>query len=109
MVFILNDDGFGIEIFIPKTKGIDADLLAMCAMYAEPATLELMLAARKLNRQAKEMKDGKPSAVTSLFTRAWDTLMAHLITALIGSLRIFLFFLFWGLILMALPTILSHL
>ena len=37
MVFILNDDGFGISIFIPKTKGIDADLLAMCAMYAEPA------------------------------------------------------------------------
>ena len=37
MVFILNDDGFGIEIFIPKTKGIDADLLAMCAIYAEPA------------------------------------------------------------------------
>ena len=37
MVFILNDDGFGISIFIPKTKGIDADLLAMCAIYAEPA------------------------------------------------------------------------
>ena len=36
MVFILNDDGFGISIFIPKTGGIDADLLAMCAMYAEP-------------------------------------------------------------------------
>jgi hypothetical protein len=34
MVFILNDDGFGIEIFIPKTGGIDADLLAMCAEYA---------------------------------------------------------------------------
>ena len=39
MVFILNDDGFGIEIFIPKTKGIGADLLAMCAMYATPALL----------------------------------------------------------------------
>jgi hypothetical protein len=37
MVFILNDDGFGITIFIPKTKGIDADLLAMCAIYAERA------------------------------------------------------------------------
>src|ERR1019366_1611891 len=35
MVFILNDDGLGISIFIPKTKGIDADLLAMCAIYAE--------------------------------------------------------------------------
>ena len=39
MVFVLNDDGFGIEIFIPKTKGIDADLLAMCAMYATPALI----------------------------------------------------------------------
>lgn len=37
MVFILNDEGFGIDIFIPKTGGIDADLLAMCALYAVPA------------------------------------------------------------------------
>jgi len=37
MVFILNDEGFGIAIFIPKSEGIDADLLAMCAMYAVPA------------------------------------------------------------------------
>lgn len=36
MVFILNDDGFGISIFIPKTGGIDTDLLAMCAQYAVP-------------------------------------------------------------------------
>ena len=38
MVFILNDDGFGIDIYIPKQPGIDADLLAMCAEYAAPAT-----------------------------------------------------------------------
>lgn len=37
MVFILTDDGFGINIFIPKQPGIDADLLAMCAFFAESA------------------------------------------------------------------------
>lgn len=36
MVFILNDDGFGISIFIPKTEGIDSDLIVMCAQYATP-------------------------------------------------------------------------
>ena len=36
MVFILNDDGFNICIFIPKVGGIDTDLLAMCAHYATP-------------------------------------------------------------------------
>ncbi len=38
MVFILNDEGFGIAIFIPKYSGINADLLAMCAEYAVPVT-----------------------------------------------------------------------
>ncbi|WP_293006458.1 hypothetical protein [Nitrosomonas sp.] len=38
MVFILNDGGFGITIFIPKQSGINADLLVMCAEYAVPAT-----------------------------------------------------------------------
>lgn len=37
MVIILNDDGFGIAIFIPKTAGIDAELLALCEHYAVPA------------------------------------------------------------------------
>lgn len=37
MVFILNDEGFGIDIYIPKHPGIDAELLAMCAEYAAPA------------------------------------------------------------------------
>jgi hypothetical protein len=37
MVFILNDDGFGVAIFVPKSKGIDAELSAMCAMFAVPA------------------------------------------------------------------------
>ena len=34
MVFILNDEGFGINIFIPKQLGIDAELLALCIEYA---------------------------------------------------------------------------
>lgn len=34
MVFIISDDGFGVEVFIPKTKGVDPDLLAMCKRYA---------------------------------------------------------------------------
>jgi len=37
MVFIISDDGFGIEVFIPKTTDI-SDLLVMCARYAVPAT-----------------------------------------------------------------------
>lgn len=34
MVFIISDDGFGVEVFIPKTEGVDPDLLAMCKRYA---------------------------------------------------------------------------
>ena len=37
MVFIPGDGDFGIVIFIPKAAGIDAELLAMCAMYCVPA------------------------------------------------------------------------
>jgi hypothetical protein len=37
MVFIFNDEGFGVDLFIPKKPGIDSDLLAMCADYAVPA------------------------------------------------------------------------
>lgn len=36
-VFILNDGGFGIDLFIPKLPGIDPELLAMCAKFATPA------------------------------------------------------------------------
>ena len=36
-VFVPGDGDFGIVIFIPKQEGIDPDLLAMCAEYAEPA------------------------------------------------------------------------
>lgn len=34
MVFILDDSGYGVEVFVPKEGDIDADLLAMFPMYA---------------------------------------------------------------------------
>ena len=37
MHFDLNDDGFGVTLFIPKEEGIPGDLLALCASYAVPA------------------------------------------------------------------------
>ena len=40
MVFVLDDTGFGVEIFVPKEEGIDPDLIAMCRMYAYTAPPE---------------------------------------------------------------------
>lgn len=40
MVFVLDDSGIGIEVFVPKEEGIDADLMAMCRMYAYSAPPE---------------------------------------------------------------------
>ena len=40
MVFVLDDSGFGVEIFVPKEEGIDPDLIAMCRMYAYTAPPE---------------------------------------------------------------------
>lgn len=39
MMFLFSDDGAGVNFFIPKSPGIDADLLALCARFAvrEPA------------------------------------------------------------------------
>lgn len=34
MVFIISDDGFGIEVFIPKSASVLPDLIAMCQQYA---------------------------------------------------------------------------
>ena len=34
LVFILSDDGYGVDVLIPKDTAIDPDLQAMCAMYA---------------------------------------------------------------------------
>ena len=36
-VFIFSDDGYGIDLLIPKSEAMDADLLAMCRKYAVPA------------------------------------------------------------------------
>ena len=34
MMFLFSDDGAGINFFIPKSPGIDADLLELCARFA---------------------------------------------------------------------------
>ena len=37
MMFLFSDDGAGVNFFIPKSPGIDADLLTFCATFAESA------------------------------------------------------------------------
>lgn len=39
----------------------------------------------------------------------WDVFIAYLLTVMFASLRIALFFLLWGLMLMAVPTIIRYL
>jgi len=81
-----------------------------------PSTLELMLESRRISRQVKELSAsyglaGKPArtqgAIGSMFASAWDTFMAYVMTILIASLRVSLFFLFWGLLIMAVPAVLG--
>jgi len=83
-----------------------------------PSTFSLELDIRRAARLGKQMRakyglDGKPprnvGTVPSAFTDAWDTFMAYVTTALITGLKIALFFLFWILLLMAVPTILKAL
>jgi len=38
MVFIANDSGFAILVFVPKLTGINEQLLSLCRDYAEPST-----------------------------------------------------------------------
>jgi hypothetical protein len=38
MVFIISDDGFGIEIFVPKAEGVLPDLRIMCRVHAVQGT-----------------------------------------------------------------------
>ena len=33
LLFLFSDDGAGINFFVPKSSGIDADLLELCARY----------------------------------------------------------------------------
>lgn len=37
ILFIGNDDGFATTLFVPKAKGIDPGLLALCRSFATPA------------------------------------------------------------------------
>jgi hypothetical protein len=37
MVFCEGDAGFGVEVIVPKTDGIDARLLSLCAQFATEA------------------------------------------------------------------------
>jgi hypothetical protein len=39
LVFILDDSGYGVDIFISKGSGVNPDLLAVCQRYATPGTL----------------------------------------------------------------------
>ena len=39
VVFIFTDDGAGVTLFVPRQPGIDADLLALCAQFAEPTLI----------------------------------------------------------------------
>lgn len=39
MVFVIGQDGFGVEVFIPKATGIDPQLLTMCQRYAVAAAV----------------------------------------------------------------------
>ena len=36
VAFILNDDGYGVGIFVPRQGGTDPELLALCEVYASP-------------------------------------------------------------------------
>lgn len=33
IVFVLSDDGFGVELFVPKEKGINSELIGMCKTF----------------------------------------------------------------------------
>ena len=37
LLFLFSDDGAGVNVFIPKSPGIDAELLSLCAQFAEPS------------------------------------------------------------------------
>lgn len=45
-VFVLSDDGYGVDLLIPKLPDMDADLLAMCRKYAVPAEPDSVLGDR---------------------------------------------------------------
>lgn len=67
-----------------------------------PSTFELELQSRRLHRSIKEFEDAprKRSAVRSYFNDQWDTFMAYMMVVWYATLRIALFFLIWGVILL---------
>ena len=39
LVFVTGQDGYGFEVFLSKSDGINPDLLAMCQRYATPGSV----------------------------------------------------------------------
>jgi len=39
LLYILSDDGYGVELFVPKVEGIDQTLVAICQRAALPGKL----------------------------------------------------------------------
>ena len=37
LAYVLNDDGFVVVLFVPKTEGVDPELRAMCEAHAIPS------------------------------------------------------------------------
>ena len=38
LVFVMSDDGAGVEVLVPKVEGVEPELLAMCRRYALQGT-----------------------------------------------------------------------
>ena len=81
-----------------------------------PSTVELMLESRRIGRQLKNISIANgtgnfdsPSALTAILQNAWDTFIAYAMAFGFASLRLVLFFAFWGLLIMAVPVFLKHL
>lgn len=41
ILFILSEDGYGVDVFVPKGSELPPDLLAMCSMYSVPSPEDL--------------------------------------------------------------------
>ena len=87
-------------------------------LYGQPraSSYEICLDIRKLKRQIKEINmnspiDGSPprktGAIERWFDDWWDHLVAYMTAVMFACLRIALFFLLAGLLLMAVPTLLQ--
>lgn len=43
LVFILNDDGYGVIVIVPETNDMDAELMRFCQEYATPTVSPIRL------------------------------------------------------------------